>query len=178
MEKVVLDDKIFRLIITESDIAEKTRQLAIRINNDLVGEEPVFLVVLNGAFMFATELLKNITVPCEISFIRLASYTGTKSNGRVNEVLGIERSLKGRVVVILEDIVDTGITLQYIQENVTTHGPKKIHVAAMLFKSESYRYETPPEYIGFRISNDFVVGYGLDYNEFGRNLRGIYREEH
>lgn len=150
------------------------KHIAERINKDLSGEEVVFLVVLNGAFMFAADLLRYINLPVKVSFIKIASYEGMSSTGKVNALIGLQEKLENNVVVVIEDIVDTGLTLKDILDQLKELNPKSIKTAALLFKPESYKMDVEPDYIGFRIPSRFVVGYGLDYYGFGRNLSGLY----
>ena len=150
MDAVKIRDKMFRISIPESEIKQRVKALAERINQDLAGKNPLLLAVLNGAYVFAADLMREITIPCEISFVKLASYQGTVSTGKITEVLGINEDLTDRVVVIVEDIVDTGLTMKRIQV------PLDI------------------EYVAMEIPNEFIVGYGLDYDQQGRNLKDIY----
>jgi hypoxanthine phosphoribosyltransferase len=140
----------------------------------LENDFPIFLVVLNGSFMFAADLLKEVTIPCEISFIKVASYHGTSSTGNVTELIGLTEDITGRTVVIVEDIVDTGITLERLMNVLTRKKVKQIKIATVLLKPQSYKKEFKVDYVGIEIPNDFVVGYGLDYDGLGRNLKEIY----
>lgn len=171
---VTLKDKQFKPYISQQKIAEAVESIAKSINTDLAGEFPVFLVVLNGSFMFAADLLKEVTIPCEISFIKVASYFGTTSKGTVTELIGLTEDITGRTVIIVEDIVDTGITLERLVNVLSRKNVKQIKVAAALLKPESYTKNINLDYIGIEIPNDFVVGYGLDYDGLGRNLKEIY----
>ncbi len=150
------------------------KHMAERINRELAGQEVVFLVVLNGAFMFASDLLRYIKLPVKVSFIKIASYEGMASTGKVDALIGLQERLENNVVVVIEDIVDTGLTLKTILDRLKELNPKGIKTAALLFKPESYKMDVEPDYIGFRIPSRFVVGYGLDYYGFGRNLSGLY----
>jgi hypoxanthine phosphoribosyltransferase len=174
MHTITIKDKEFKPYIEESDINLAIKSMAGKINEDMAEVKPLFLVVLNGSFMFAAALLKEITFPCEISFIKLASYHGTQSSGEVNELIGLSEDIKNRNVVIIEDIVDTGVTLEKINQVLSSKDVKSIKVVTLLFKPESYKKNIPVDYSGFKIPNDFVVGYGLDYDGFGRNLKDIY----
>lgn len=171
---ISIQDKQFKPFITEQKISDAVKGLARVINEELKDEFPVFLAVLNGSFMFASDLLKEIDIPCEISFIKMASYSGTSSTGRVTELIGLTEDLTNRTVVIVEDIVDSGNTLERLAESLRTKNVKQIKVATVLFKPEAYKKELHLDYVGFRIGNDFVVGYGLDYNGQGRNLKEIH----
>ena len=171
---ITLKDKQFTPYISEQKIAGAVKNLAIAINSDLKEEFPIFLAVLNGSFMFASDLMKEVTIPCEISFIKLASYKGIASTGAVSELIGLTESISGRTVVIIEDIVDSGITLEKLTEILKHKNAKQIKVATVLFKPDSYKKTYKLDYVGFRIPNDFVVGYGLDYEGLGRNLKEIH----
>ncbi|MCE3258468.1 MAG: hypoxanthine phosphoribosyltransferase [Bacteroidetes bacterium] len=173
-QKITIKDKQFKPFITAEQIAKAVKKVAERINSDLTNESPVFLVVLNGSFMFASDLLKEVSIPCEISFIKVASYHGTSSSGSVSELIGLTEDLSGRTVVIVEDIVDTGVTLEKLVAVLTRKNVKQIKVATALLKPDSYKKEYKVDYVGLEIGNDFVVGYGLDYDGLGRNLKEIY----
>lgn len=174
MQRVILKDKTFVPYITSDKISSSVKQLAQKINADLVNDMPLFLVVLNGSFMFAADLLKEVTIPCEISFIKLASYHGTSSSGTVTEMIGLTEEIKGRTVVVVEDIVDTGITLEKLVTLLTKKEVKQIKVASFLLKPDAYKKDITVDYVGMEIPNDFVVGYGLDYDGLGRNMKEIY----
>ena len=171
---IILHNKHFKPYINDRQIADAVNKIALNINTELKNELPVFLVVLNGAFMFAADLLKEIKIPCEISFIKVASYHGTNSSGVVNELIGLTEDVSGRTVVILEDIVDTGVTLEKLMNVLYKKNVKQIKVATVLYKPESYQKKIKIDYPGINIGNDFVVGYGLDYDGLGRNLKEIY----
>ena len=149
-------------------------RVADEINRDLAGSNPLFLSVLNGSFMFTADLMKHITIPCEISFIKLASYQGVTSTGTIKEVIGINEDLVGRTVVIVEDIVDTGLTMQRLLETLGTRGIKEVYIASLLVKPEKLKVDLDIKYVAMRIPNDFIVGYGLDYDGYGRNYPDIY----
>jgi hypoxanthine phosphoribosyltransferase len=171
---VTIKDKTFRPYISEQQIRSAVGELASAINRDLAGETPVFLVVLNGSFMFASDLLKEINIPCELSFIKVASYHGTNSAGSVTELIGLTEDLGGRTVVIVEDIVDTGTTVEKLISVLAKKNVKQVKIASALFKPEAYKKEYKIDYPGIKIGNEFVVGYGLDYDGQGRNLKEIY----
>lgn len=171
---VRVSDKNFKHYLTAQQIEQSLAVLAARINIDYAEKKPVFLVILNGAFMFASDLMKKIDIQCEISFLRVSSYEGMESTQQVKEILGIDEYIKGRHIVLVEDIIDTGITMEHIISKVTQHGALSIRIATLLFKKGKFEKNYPIDYIGFTIPNDFVVGYGLDYNGFGRNLKDIY----
>ena len=137
-------------------------------------KNPLFLSVLNGSFMFTADLMKRITIPCEISFVKLASYQGISSTGKITEVIGVNEDISGRCVVIVEDIVDTGLTMQRLLETLGTRNPKEIHIASLLVKPEKLQVPLNIKYAAMNIPNDFIVGYGLDYDGLGRNYKDIY----
>ena len=174
MGEITIKDKRFRTSIPEAEIMEKVAQVAERINKDMEGKNPLLLAVLNGSFMFAADLMRMITIPCEISFVKLASYQGTTSTGKVREVIGINEDLSGRTVIIVEDIVESGLTVKRMIESLGTRNPESIHICTMLLKPEKLQAPLNIEYAAMTIPNDFIVGYGLDYDQQGRNLRDIY----
>lgn len=174
MQRVTLKDKTFVPYISSDKILESVKQMAQKINTDLVNDKPLFLVVLNGSFMFAADLLKEITIPCEISFIKLASYHGTSSTGVVTEMIGLTEEIKGRTVVVVEDIVDTGVTLEKLATLLAKKEVKQMKVASFLLKPEAYKKDIVIDYVGMQIPNDFVVGYGLDYDGLGRNMKEVF----
>ncbi len=167
-------DLNFETSIPEEAIHARVKEIGEQINNDLADKNPIFLGILNGAFMFASDLFKQITIPCQITFLKLASYEGTKTTGTVKQLIGINQELKDRTVVVLEDIVDTGITLDTIVRQLSGYQPKEILVATLLHKPEATKREVKLDYVGFEIPNEFVLGYGLDYDGYGRNLPEIY----
>ena len=174
MNEVKIKDKQFRISIPETVIKQRVKTVAERINRDMEGKNPLFLAVLNGSFIFAADLMRMITIPCEISFVKLASYQGTTSTGKVAEVLGINEDISGRHVIIVEDIVDTGLTMQRMVESLGTRNPASVHICALLLKPEKLKVDLNIEYAAIEIPNDFIVGYGLDYDQQGRNLPDIY----
>ncbi|TWV14775.1 hypoxanthine phosphoribosyltransferase [Bacteroidaceae bacterium HV4-6-C5C] len=174
MDTVQIKDKQFSISIRHEDIQKEVTRVANEINRDLKGENPLFLSVLNGSFMFTADLMKQINIPCEISFVKLASYQGVSSTGVIKEVIGISEDLTDRTVVIVEDIVDTGLTMQRLLDTLGTRNPKKIHIASLLLKPDKLKVDLNIEYIAMKIPNDFIVGYGLDYDGFGRNYPDIY----
>lgn len=174
MSNVRILDKTFETSITEAEIKERVKALAARLNKDLEGKNPLFLAVLNGAFVFAADLLREITIPCEISFVKLASYQGTTSTGKVKEVLGVNEDLTGRTIVIIEDIVETGRTMKQMIESLGTRNPEAVHICTLFIKPDKQEENLTVDYAAFSIPNDFIVGYGLDYNQQGRNLPEIY----
>ncbi len=174
MKTVEVKDKEFTISIPAAEIQKRVKELGVAISSDLEGKKPIFLAVLNGSFVFAADLLREVTIPCEISFIRMASYSGTSSTGKVKEVLGITESLKGRTVVIIEDIIDSGLTMQELIALLEKKEPAEIHIAALLVKPDNLKVSLDIPYCCFKIPNDFIVGYGLDYDGEGRNLKDIY----
>lgn len=171
---ITIKDKQFKPYISQQRIAETVKGLAVRINQELRDEFPVFLAVLNGSFMFAADLLKEISIPCELSFVKISSYAGMSSTGATTELIGLQESLSGRTVVILEDIVDSGLTLEKLHGILQEKGVKQIKTATFLMKPEAYTKKYSVDYVGFKIANEFVVGYGLDYDGLGRNLKEIH----
>lgn len=174
MSRVQILDKTFETSIPEEEIKRHVKEVAERLNRDMAGKNPLFIAVLNGAFMFAADLFKELTIPCEISFVKLASYQGTTTTGKVREVVGINEDLHDRTIVIVEDIVDTGLTMKQMIESLGTRHPKSIHICSLLVKPDKLQVDLNIEYAAMRIPNDFIVGYGLDYDQQGRNLRDIY----
>ena len=164
----------FEATISAERIQQEVQRIADEMNRDLANKNPIFLGILNGAFMFASDLFKQIKFPCQITFLKLASYEGTKTSGTVKQLIGINQELKDRTVVILEDIVDTGITLDTIIRQLSGYEPREILVATMLHKPAALQKEVKLDYVGFEIPNQFILGYGLDYNGYARNLPEIY----
>jgi hypoxanthine phosphoribosyltransferase len=171
----ILKDKVFKKYIGSDEIQNAIRTLAARINQEMADKDPIFIVVLNGAFIFASDLLKKVKVDCEIAFVKLSSYSGTESTGIVKEVMGLDISLKDRTVIIIEDIVDTGLTLEHFLQHVWEMKPKDVKIAACLLKPDAFKMKFPVDYLCFSIPNEFVLGYGLDYDGFGRNSSDIYK---
>ena len=174
-EVITIKDKQFDLFIEEEVIVEGIKRVAERMNVELAGKNPIFLAVLNGAFMFAGELMKEVSIPSEITFVRLASYQGTSSTQRVQEVLGLNESIRGRTVVIVEDIVDSGNTMVSLLQELGKHEPDEVKIATLLFKPAALKQKLHLDYVALEIPNDFIVGYGLDYDGYGRNLKDIYK---
>ncbi len=176
MRKVTLHDKTFVPYLSENKIKEAIQALAKKINTDYLPntQPPVFISVLNGSFMFTADLLKEITIPCEVSFVKMASYSGTQSTGTVNRLIGINENLENRDIILLEDIVDTGNTLLKLVDLLQQQNIKSLKICTLLFKPEPYHNQMPLDYVGIEIPNKFVVGYGLDYDNLGRNLKEIY----
>ena len=174
MSRIKLIDKVFETSITEAEIQERVKAVADRINKDMADKNPILLAVLYGSLMFAADLMRMLIIPCEISFVKLASYQGTTSTGTIKEVIGINEDLSGRTVIIVEDIVESGLTIKRMIETIGTRAPKSIHICTLLIKPERLTVPLNVEYAAIEIPNDFIVGYGLDYNQQGRNLRDIY----
>ena len=168
-------DKTFETFISPEKIQEEIGNLAQKINQDYAGKEVLFIAVLNGSFMFASDIFKKINIPCEISFVKVSSYKGTQTTGRVDELIGLNTDITNKHVIILEDIVDTGITIDKIFTLLRAHQPSSVKIATLLFKPDAFKGKNEPHYVGFTIPNVFVVGFGLDYNEKGRNLEAIYQ---
>jgi hypoxanthine phosphoribosyltransferase len=172
---ITLADKSFRLYINESQILDAVRQIADRINKDYQGKCPLIVPVLNGSFMFASDLMKELNCDCQISFIKASSYKGTESSGSLATLIGINEDISGRDIIILEDIIDTGHTLAKVIPSIKALGPSSVRVGTLLFKPQALRNDIAIDYTGIEIPNDFIVGYGLDYNGLGRNLKEIYQ---
>ena len=173
---IKLQDKYFKKYIKAKEIAKITKKLARNVQADLPkGEVPIFIGILNGSFMFAADFIRSYKGDCEISFVKLASYQGTKSSGKVRQLVGINEDLTGRTVIILEDIIDTGNTLEEIYEIFREHRLKELKIVTLFFKPDVFKKGLPIDYIGKSISDKFIVGYGLDYNNLGRNLKDIYQ---
>lgn len=175
MERIKLKDKYFVKHIDNSEILQYVKNIAKLLNNDYKDDVPIFLAVLNGSFMFAADLLKQIDGLCELTFIRVSSYCGTESTGCVKNFIGLNKELKNRRVVVLEDIVDSGTTSSYLMEEIKKYKPKDVRIATLLFKPYALQTNKEPNYVGVEIPNDFIVGYGLDYEGYGRNLKDIYK---
>lgn len=177
MSRIKLHDKTFVKSIPNSEICAEVKRVADCINRDYAGKRPVLLGVLNGCFMFAAELLKNLEVECEISFVKLSSYQGTNSTGVIREVLGLSESITGRDVIIIEDIVDTGLTMQNMLETLGTREPASIEIASLFLKPARLKVPVDVKYSVFTIPDRFIVGFGLDYDGLGRNLPDVYDVE-
>lgn len=172
---ITIKDRQFSVFISSDKIAETVEVLATKLTQEYQDKNPVFIVVLNGSFMFAADLFKKLCIPAEITFIKAASYLGTSSSGEVKILLGLNENLAGREVVIIEDIVDSGLTMKEIFAHVKSLGPVNMKICTLLFKPQAYKADLVIDYVGLEISNDFIVGYGLDYNGYGRNLPDIYK---
>jgi len=175
MDHIKIHDKIFKRDILYDRIIEAVKRLAAEIMADYGHTQPLFLCVLNGSFMFAGDFMKEYTRPCEVSFIKLSSYRGTSSTEEVKTLIGLQEDIQGRDIIILEDIIDTGITISMLLEDLKAYSPGSIRVATLLFKPAALMSDIKPDYVGLEIPNDFIVGYGLDYEGYGRNSRDIYK---
>ncbi len=174
MENVTVRDRKFTVSITEEAIKRRVAEVAAQISKDLEGTKPLFLAVLNGSFIFAADLMRGITIPCEITFMRVSSYEGTSSTGSVQQLIGLKEDIKGRTVVIIEDIIDSGLTMKHLLETLSEKEPADVHIASLLVKPGNLKVKLDVPYCCFEIPNDFIVGYGLDYDGEGRNLPHIY----
>ncbi|NDV70050.1 hypoxanthine phosphoribosyltransferase [Dysgonomonas sp. 25] len=175
METIKIKDKEFELFIPSSEIEQAIDRIAEKMTKDLEKKNPLFICVLNGSFMFASDLMKRINIPAEISFVRMSSYSGTASTGDVKIVYGLEESIEGRTIVVVEDIVDTGNTMERMLRQLEALNPKEIKVSTFLLKPDALKHEVPLDYVALSVPTDFIVGYGLDYDGYGRNLPDIYK---
>jgi hypoxanthine phosphoribosyltransferase len=174
MNSIKINDRSFRVSITETEIKNRIKSLAAEISADMEGKNPLFLAVLNGSFIFAADLMREMTIPCEISFVKLASYQGTTSTGKIQEVIGINENLTGRTVIIVEDIVESGQTMKRMIESLGTRNPASVQICTLFFKPDKLKEDLTLDYVAFRIPDDFIVGYGLDYDQAGRGLKDVY----
>ena len=175
MPVIKVNNKEFEPYLSAADIQERIADLAARINSDYAGKRPIFIAILNGSFMFASDLFKEITIDAEICFIKLASYKGTRSTGNVITSIGLDEPLKDRHVVIIEDIVDTGNTLHKFLPQLHNQQPASLKIAALLHKPEALEHPIQIDYLGFSVPNKFLLGFGLDFDGLGRNLAEIYK---
>jgi len=174
MSSIKIKDKTFKVSIPEAQIKARIKELAQQMSRDLEGKNPLFLGVLNGAFIFAADLIREMTIPCEISFVKLASYQGTTSTGSIKEIIGINEDLTDRTVVIVEDIVESGLTIRRMMDQLGTRNPASVQVCTLFFKPERLKEDLKLDYVAFEIPNDFILGYGLDYDQQARGLKDIY----
>ncbi len=176
MNKIQIEDKEFEIFLESETISKRIRLIGVQLNIDFENRCPVFIGVLNGSFLFMADLLKEMEISCEVNFIKVSSYKGTESTGKVKEIIGLPDNLNNRDVILVEDIVDTGTTIKHILEQVYGKEPASVCVCSLLLKPTALLTTVEElQYTGFEIPNDFVVGYGLDYNGLGRNLKDIYR---
>jgi len=173
-DRITIQDKEFSAYIHAEEIQTRVKEIAAELNESHAGKTPIFLAILNGSFIFVSDLLKNITLGCEISFVKLASYIGTSSTGEITTLIGLSESLKGKDIIIVEDIIDTGRTMKNLLEILHDHSPGSITIVTLLFKKEALIENITPDHVGFEVPDKFLVGYGLDYNGMGRNLDKIY----
>lgn len=177
LTRMKLKDLEFEKFISETEINKKIKQLGKQINEDYSGRTPVFLPILNGSFVFSADLIKQVTLPCKVSFVKMSSYVGTVSSGQIRTLIGLDESLFNQDIIIVEDIIDTGLTLQKIADELKSLGTKTVEVITLLRKKPARDKAIHVKYVGFDIENEFVVGYGLDYDGLGRNLRDIYHTD-
>lgn len=175
MNRIRLKDKEFELYISEQEVKNAIKRVSKEIEKDVEGKNPLFVGILNGAFRFIADIMYYLNGPYELTFARYASYQGVESTGVLEEIMPIKSEVKGRSVFILEDIIDTGFTMMNIIQKLKDEGAAEVKLATMLFKPDALRYDVKPDYIGLEISNDFIVGCGLDYQELGRAYRDIYK---
>lgn len=174
MKEVVIHGKTFREYISAQEIGEAIKQVALSIKQDMQGEDPLFVCIMNGAFMFATELLQHWDTECEVDFARYSSYQGTQSTFQLKEIMPVSTSLEGRIVIVLEDLIDTGYTMQCVKEHFYQKGAKDVRIATMLLKPDALKCDIKADYVGLSIANGFIVGRGLDFDDRGRALNDIY----
>ena len=174
MEIVRLHDLHFTPFLSAESIAQRVKELAAQLSRELEHEQPLFIGILNGVFVFASDLLKQMHIDCEITFVKLSSHDGTTSSGKVRTSIGLNDEITGRNVIVLEDIIDTGKTVSQFTQELKKLNPESIRVVTLLFKPDALEYDLEIDYIGFKVPNKFLVGYGLDYDGLGRNLKDIY----
>ncbi|MBX2914394.1 MAG: hypoxanthine phosphoribosyltransferase [Cyclobacteriaceae bacterium] len=171
-----VQDLEFKKFITAPAISEKVKTLANQLNHDYKDKTPIFLPILNGSFMFASDLLKEVKVPCRVSFVKTSSYTGTSSTGQLKTLIGHDESLFNQHIIIIEDIVDTGLTLEKIIEELRGLGAKSVEAVTLLRKKTAREKKVDVKYVGFELDNEFVLGYGMDYDGLGRNIKDLYKQ--
>lgn len=175
MGTIQVKDREFEVFLKEEDIQKEIKRVAAEINRDYVGKEPLFLCILNGSFMFAADLLKDVNIPCNVSFVKVSSYQGTDTTGKVKELMGLQEDVEGRHIIIVEDIVDTGYTMRDVLDSLAEKKAASVQVCALLCKPDKLKVDINLKYLAMNIPNGFIVGYGLDYDGFGRNSRDIYK---
>lgn len=174
MNTIQVKDRTFRPFIEAEDIQKRVAEIGAQLSRELEGKNPLFLAILNGSYVFAADLLRYITIPCEISFIRVSSYSGMESTGKLTEVIGLKDNIEGRTVVIVEDIIDSGFTMEGLVNSLKAKNPADLRICTLLTKPGNLKVKLDIPYCAFEIPNDFIVGYGLDYDGYGRNLPSIY----
>ncbi|MET4081066.1 hypoxanthine phosphoribosyltransferase [Pedobacter sp. UYP30] len=176
MNRITIANKQFEIFLDKDMIQKRIRLLGVQLNVDYEGKRPLIVGVLNGSFLFMADLVKELNINCEIAFMRLQSYEGTKTTGKIKELIGLPENIKGRDIIIVEDIVDTGLTISHILKTIREQQPSSVTVCSLLLKPMALKHEVPElGYVGFEIPDDFVVGYGLDYDGLGRNSNDIYK---
>lgn len=170
-----IGNREFVTFITSRELQMRVKSMAEELTADYRGKDPLFLIILNGAFMFATDLLKEIKIPARLSFIKVASYRGTESTGEICELIGLSENLKDKDVILVDDIIDTGLTMKKVMDKVREEKPASVKIVSLLLKPDAFGNQFDVDYVGFTIPNDFVVGYGLDYDGYGRNLKDLYK---
>ncbi|OYU95111.1 MAG: hypoxanthine phosphoribosyltransferase [Bacteroidetes bacterium B1(2017)] len=175
MNQIQIHDKSFQIFIHEDRILTRVNELAKAISKEFAQEQPLFIAVLNGSFIFAADLMKHMDFPCEIQFVKVSSYHGTQSSGKVQQVLGLSQPIKNRKVIIIEDIIDSGLTIDFLRKDLLLQEPSSISICSLLVKPDALKVKLDVQYTGFEVDNHFLVGYGLDYDGLGRNLRHLYQ---
>lgn len=173
-DKVKLHDKQFKIMIPEAEIDAAVQRVADKLNERYQGRTPIFLGVLSGAFLFLSDLVRKTTFCSQLAFVKISSYAGTQSTGEVKQQLGLDFDIEGRDIIIVEDIVETGHSMNYLLDYLKARKPASISICTLFFKPEKFLYEYKIDYVAMPIGNEFIVGYGLDYNQLGRNLKDIY----
>ena len=173
-EKITLQDKVFRVMISAEEIDRAVDRVAMQLNERYAGRTPVFLGVLSGSFLFLSDLVRKTTFNSQLAFVKISSYDGTESTGEVKQQLGVDFDIEGRDIIIVEDIVETGHSMNYLLDHLRRKNPASISICTLFFKPEKFLYEYKVDYVALSIGNEFIVGYGLDYNQLGRNLKDIY----
>lgn len=175
MDRIRLKDKEFELFIPEEKIQEAVKEIAVRIKADVGDRNPLFVAILNGAFMFAADLMRALNDSSELTFARYSSYRGLNSTGTIHEIMPVQADVKGRTIILIEDVIDTGYTMELVMRKLREEGAADVRLATMLFKPDALKCRLVPDYVGLPIPNDFIVGHGLDYDELGRAYRDIYK---
>ncbi len=175
MSNVKLKDLEFEILLSKDQIKQRLQSLSVNLFQDYATENPLFVAVLNGSFIFAADLLRQLNFACEVQFVKVSSYTGTASSGEVKQVLGLQQSIENRTVILIEDIIDSGLTIDFLCRDLARFNPKTIKICTLLLKPKALKVPLTVDYVGFEVANDFLVGYGLDYDGLGRNLPHIYK---